>query len=170
MLHCSCKFSKTKLFLILLQLCIMLNCKLIFQSQLVSPKCAITVYFFLFFFTKVGLLSKLKLATGGICFLWCGGWAYSGMGAFAFSCALSLHCVFCTVAQLLGLVFPSLPVFASGGWGVSVGLLLLQGGPCRWTWSPTTCKQTVECVFWWSLWKVWVFCAGEWAYFNFWPD
>lgn len=31
----------------------------------------------------------------------------------------------CPVAQLLGLVFPSLPVFASGGWGVNVTLLLL---------------------------------------------
>lgn len=55
------------------------------------------------------------------------------MGAFAFSCPLSLHCVFCTVAQLLGLVFPPLPVFASGGWGVSVGWRLLQGGPSQWT-------------------------------------
>lgn len=35
------------------------------------------------------------------------------------SSTLSTLCVFCTEAQLLDLVFPSLPVFASGGWGVS---------------------------------------------------
>lgn len=49
--------------------------------------------------------------------VWCGGGASSATGACAFSCPLSLHCVFCAAAQLLGLVFPSLPVFASGGWG-----------------------------------------------------
>lgn len=68
------------------------------------------------------------------------------MGAFAFSCPLSLYtvCFFCTVAQLLGLVFPSLPVFASGGWGVNVGLHLLRG------WSipsevPQPASRPVEC-------------------------
>lgn len=79
------------------------------------------------------MLFKLKITPGGIFSLWCGGWAYSGMGAFAFFCPLSLHCVCCTVAQLLGPVFSSLPVFASGGWGVSVGSFLLQGGSSQWT-------------------------------------
>lgn len=53
-------------------------------------------------------------------FLWCGGWAYSALGAFALSCPLCLHSVFCAQAQLLGPVLLSLPVFAFGGWGVSV--------------------------------------------------
>lgn len=104
-----------------------------------------------FFFTKIGLLSKWKLYTGGVCFLWCGGWAYSAMGAFAFSCPLSLHCVFCAVAQLLGLVFLSLPVFASGGWGVSVGLHLLQGGPSQWASEspqPRSRQWSVGFVWW----------------------
>lgn len=54
---------------------------------------------------------------------------------FAFSCPLSLHCIR-AAAQLLGLVFPSLPVFAAGGWGVSVGLRLPQGGPSLWASKP----------------------------------
>lgn len=42
-------------------------------------------------------------------------------GAFALSCPLCLHSVFCAEAQLLGPALLSLPGFASGGWGVSVG-------------------------------------------------
>lgn len=48
---------------------------------------------------------------------------------------LSLYCT-----ELLVLIFPPLPVFASGGWGVNVGQLLLPGaapplphsGPGKW--------------------------------------
>ncbi len=135
----------------------------------VGWNCTITMYSFL------GLLSKLKLATGGICCLWCGGWAYSGIGAFAFSCPLSVHCVFCTVAQLLGLVFPSLPVFASGGWGSECGIATAS----RWSIpvdldvpQPASRQWSVGCV-WWSLRKVWessyifFFLVCVWAYFYF---
>lgn len=133
------------------------------SCRYLSWKWTITLYSFLF--TKVGLLSRLKLAPGGICCLWCGGWAYSGMGAFAFSCPLSLHCVFCTVAQLLGLVFPSLPVFASGGWGVSVGdcfcfKVVRPSGPG----SPVQADSGVLGVFG----EVYGKCEKE--FFLFWPD
>lgn len=120
-----------------------------------QKKCTTTLYSTLFycisiFFPKEGFLPKWKLAAGGVCFLCCGAWACYGMGAFAFFCLLSLHCVFCTVAQLLGLVFPSLPVFASGGWGVCVGLHLLQGGPPQWTRRSHNLQavRSVGCVWW----------------------
>lgn len=58
-------------------------------------------------------------------------------GCFLPSLVRSPHCVFCTIAQLLGLVFLSLPVFASGGWGVSVVLHLFQGDPSQWASKPS---------------------------------
>lgn len=74
---------------------------------------------------------------------------FSAMAAFAFSCPLSLHYVFCAIAQLLGLVFPSLPVFASGGWeerkGGEDGICFKVVHPSGLL-IPTTLKQTVECL------------------------
>lgn len=44
--------------------------------------------------------------------------------------------------------FPSLPVFASGGWGVSVGSLLLQAAPSKWMVPhPSSRQWSVECVW-----------------------
>lgn len=47
-------------------------------------------------------------------------------------------CLFCTPAQLSGLVFPSLPVFASGGWGASVA--------SRWSTTMDVDVESVLCV------------------------
>lgn len=68
------------------------------------------------------------------------------MGAFAFFCPILFTLCGCTIAQLLGLAFPPLPVFASGGWGMNVEWVLLEEkshnpqadsgvfGFCLWGW------------------------------------
>lgn len=129
-----------------------------------SSFCRLKVHFnpqFIFFY-------KWKLATGRVCSLW----AFSGLGASAFCCPLSLHFVFFTVAQLLGFVFPSLPVFASGGWGVSAWLLLLQGALSQWTrksFKPESRQSSVWCV--WGLWKMRESSLSvRVSIFLFWPD
>ena len=134
-------------------------CKWLFGSHLFVGLCTSTQFIFFY---------KWKLATGGVCSLW----AFCGLGASAFCCPLSLHLVFFTVAQLLGFVFPSLPVFASGGWGVSVWLLLLQGAPSQWTrksFKPESRQWSVWCV--WGLWKMRESSFSVLvSIFLFWPD
>lgn len=78
---------------------------------------------------------NLSLAPGGNCSWWCGGWACCGLGAFAFFCPLSLHCIFLHSG--------------SAPWSclsTSACILLLVAG--EWAWIHfcfTTCKQTVAC-------------------------
>lgn len=81
---------------------------------------------------------NLSLAPGGNCSWWCGGWACCGLGAFAFFCPLSLHCIFCILAQLLGLVFPPLPVFCFWWLGSECGFASAS--------QPASRQWRVECL------------------------
>lgn len=98
-------------------------------------------------------------------FLWCGGWACCGLGAFALSCPLCLHSVFCAEAQLLGPVLLSLPVFASGGWAVSVGSALqwsAQRGNRRGTFGfGWWCRVRVHTFFFFLAWLICMLLAGS---------
>lgn len=85
-------------------------------------------------------------------FLCCGGWAYSALGAFALSCPLCLHSVF-YAEGLLGPLLLSLPVFASGGWGVSVASTSVFH---------VMLKQTLKC---WVRLVMWSVCAYLWFFF-----
>lgn len=112
---------------------------------------------------------NLSLAPGGNCSWWCGGWACCGLGAFAFFCPLSLHCIFCILAQLLGLVFPPLPVFCFWWLGSECGFTSAsQPASRQWRVECLVCLE-VFIIFFFVLFCFFWVCLSV-CIFLFWPD